>query len=409
MSSAPRAKALSSRAKALGQYFTVSEDLQQFVFDHVQNKPACLLEPSFGAGHLLQKFLALDADYPMVCCELDTTVAPVVRFGAAQTVVWGDFMTAPINDRKFRTIVGNPPYVKGRQRKRNLYLDFIERCYNLLDEDGGELVFVVPADFIKLTRAAALITTMVRNGSFTDFLFPHNERLFDGAAIDVMVFRYARGAPQRTTAIVNGSPRTCCVNRGIITFAEMPTPSLHPQTTPAATPLESAFQVFVGIVSGRDDIYRNATHGNIDVLCDLGRSERFIFHTEFPTGSPATDAHLLAHKDELAGRRIRKFTEANWFEWGAPRNIGHIRRLWGSSCIYVRTVTRQPVVAFVGTVQYFGGTLLCLVPRAVMTDTELVRICDYLNSDEFKKDYMYSGRFKIGHKQVSSALIPGLV
>jgi len=42
--------------KELGQFFTVSEPLQQFVFDHVQHKSSRLLEPSFGAGHLLRKF-----------------------------------------------------------------------------------------------------------------------------------------------------------------------------------------------------------------------------------------------------------------------------------------------------------------------------------------------------------------
>ena len=35
----------------------------------------------------------------------------------------------------------------------------------------------------------------------------------------------------------------------------------------------------------------------------------------------------------------------------------------------------------------------------------LERVCDYLNSEEFKKNYKYSGRFKIGHRQLSNHLI----
>ena len=49
-------KLLSSQIKSLGQYFTISNTLQQFVFDKVNHKDHLLLEPSFGAGHLLKKF-----------------------------------------------------------------------------------------------------------------------------------------------------------------------------------------------------------------------------------------------------------------------------------------------------------------------------------------------------------------
>jgi adenine-specific DNA-methyltransferase len=71
-------------------------------------------------------------------------------------------------------------------------------------------------------------------------------------------------------------------------------------------------------------------------------------------------------------------------------------------CIYIRNMTRQKEVAFAGKVQYFGGGLLCLVPKEGI---ELKPILDYLNSDVFKKDYMYAGRFKIGHKQISTAIL----
>ena len=47
--------------KDLGQYFTISDDLQKFVFENTKHKSSCLLEPSFGAGHLLKKFKEYDA------------------------------------------------------------------------------------------------------------------------------------------------------------------------------------------------------------------------------------------------------------------------------------------------------------------------------------------------------------
>ena len=69
-------------------------------------------------------------------------------------------------------------------------------------------------------------------------------------------------------------------------------------------------------------------------------------------------------------------------------------------------MTRNKEVAFIGKVQYFGGSLLCLVPKTEMTETEIQKIIQYINSPVFQKDYMYAGRFKIGHKQISTAIIP---
>ena len=39
----------------------------------------------------------------------------------------------------------------------------------------------------------------------------------------------------------------------------------------------------------------------------------------------------------------------------------------------------------------------------------LEKIVDYLNSDTFKSNYMYSGRFKIGHRQLSNSYISNIL
>lgn len=381
-----------SSKKELGQYFTISQMLQSFVFDKVKHKSSCLLEPSFGAGHLLKRFKEYDDDYPMVCCELDESVEPVVSFNAHQTIIYGDFTQEKLG-AKFKTIIGNPPYVK--QKSGNLYIRFIELCYDLLHDDG-EMIFIVPSDFIKLTSAASIIDKMTQNGSFTDFLFPHNEKLFEGASVDVVVFRYEKGCVSSKTS-VNGKEVHCNVNKGIITFSD---------NLILGHPVESAFDVHVGLVSGKDEVYR-VPFGNIDVLTDKGSIAKYVFAETFPTTNTQIDAHLLAHKDVLMSRRIKRFSESNWFEWGAPRNISSIRASWGRPCIYVKNMTRSKEVAFVGTVQYFGGTLICIIPKPD-TNPELHDIVGYLNSGAFQTNYMYSGRFKIGHKQISSAIVPML-
>jgi adenine-specific DNA-methyltransferase len=376
--------------KKMGQYFTISDDLQKFVFDKVKHK-STILEPSFGAGHLLNKFKEADPDYPIVCYELDHTIKPAVTFNTHQTVVYGDF-TKQIITQKFKTIIGNPPYVK--QSTGNLYIKFIEICFGLLEADG-EIIFIVPSDFIKLTSASALIDSMIKEGSFTDFLFPHDEKLFEGASVDVLVFRYEKGLKTKE-CYNNGKKMICNVNSGIITFSE---------TEVNGTPLSDMFNVYVGLVSGRDEIYR-VPFGNIDILNDKDRVQKYIFAETFPTPNPVINAHLQAHKAELIERRIKKFNKNNWFEWGAPRNITTIEANLGKPCIYVRNMTRSQEVAFIGKVQHFGGSLLCLIPKLTMSQEELEKIVSFLNTKDVQKDYLYSGRFKIGHKQVCNIIVP---
>lgn len=377
--------------KKMGQYFTISDALQKFVFDKVNHKGSLILEPSFGAGHLLKKFKDTNSDYPIVCYELDHTIKPAISFNTNQRVVYGDF-TKQMITQKFKTIVGNPPYVK--QSTGNLYIKFIEICFGLLDDDG-EIVFIVPSDFIKLTSASSLIDSMIKVGSFTDFLFPHDEKLFEGASIDVVVFRYEKGLKTKECS-VNGKKMLCNVNSGIITFSE---------TEVNGIPLLDMFNVYVGLVSGRDEIYR-VPFGNMDILNDKDRVQKYIFAETFPTSNPAINLHLEAHKAELLERRIKKFNENNWYEWGAPRNITSIQENLGKPCIYVRNMTRSQEVAFIDKVQHFGGSLLCLIPKETMTHLEMEKIISFLNSKDLQKDYIYSGRFKIGHKQVCNIIVP---
>ena len=371
--------------KTLGQYFTTSEELQTFIFEKVQNKGECLMEPSFGAGHLLKKFIEYDKNYPMVCYEIDETIGKAVTTNRQQLLLYCDFMIQPI--QKYKTIIGNPPFIK--QKTGNLYLKFIEKCFQSLEE-GGELLFIVPSDFIKLTSASSIITTMTSLGSFTDFYFPHNEKLFQGASIDVMVFRYQLGLMTNKT-MVNDNEMFCNVNKGIITFSEVEVTGVS---------IETLFHVYVGIVSGKDKVYQSSI-GNINVLTDKDKSERFIFPETFPTNNVEIDAHLLKHKEELLTRRIKSFNEKNWYEWGAPRNLTSIREFWGKPCIYLRNITRHKEVAFRGTVQYFGGTLLCLVPKSSI---DIDNVVEFLNSEKFQRDYVYAERFKIGHKQVCNVI-----
>ena len=79
---------------------------------------------------------------------------------------------------------------------------------------------------------------------------------------------------------------------------------------------------------------------------------------EFPCEDKKINEYLLSHKEDLIKRRIKKYTEKNWFEWGAPRNIKKMKKYKGEECIYVSPLTRDKKVAFIGKVDYFGGLIM---------------------------------------------------
>lgn len=74
----------------------------------------------------------------------------------------------------------------------------------------------------------------------------------------------------------------------------------------------------------------------------------------------------------------------------------------GKECVYMCNLTRKNKVAFVGSVQYFGGSLIMLIPKV---KCDLQKIVDYLNNETFKSNFMFSGRFKIGHRQLANSVV----
>jgi adenine-specific DNA-methyltransferase len=156
------------------------------------------------------------------------------------------------------------------------------------------------------------------------------------------------------------------------------------------------------MVSGKEDVFKNSTHGTIDVLNGKDKIDRYILIENFPTGNEILDEYMLSHKQVLMDRKIKKITENNWYSWGALRNVETIKKRKGEKCIYIKNVTRSDEVCFEGAVQYFGGGLLIMIPKKKM---DIKKVIDYINSNTFKSNYMYAGRFKIGHRQLENAFL----
>ena len=374
----------------LGQYFTTNNELQNKVFDFIMNKPNNILEPSIGQGDLVKFILDKTSNVIFDMYEIDTDIKLLDKI-QKDKVIYGDFMKQKIT-KLYKTIIGNPPYVK--TQKGNMYIDFTEKCYKLLDENG-ELIFIVPSDFLKLTCASKLLKEMMNNGTFTHIFHPHNEKMFENACIDIIIFRYCKNKTIEKKVLYNDKLLYITNSDGLITF--------DVEKNDNVIMFKDYFDVYVGIVSGKEEVYKNEEFGNIEVLNGEDRIEKYIYVDNYPCDNEEINKHLLKHKKILLERGIRKFNDKNWFEWGAPRNISSINKNLGKDCIYIYNLTRKSNVSFVDKVKYFGGGLIMLIPKK---ECNLHLIVSYLNSDGFKENFMFSGRFKIGHRQICNSYIP---
>jgi len=372
----------------LGQYFTESILLKNKVKDFILNNPKTILEPSVGQGDLVSYIKNTNINFDMF--EIDKTIKPLDGIDKNK-IIYKDFIKENI-EKSYTTIIGNPPFI--RTKKGNLYIDFIHKCFNLLKENG-ELIFIIPSDFFKLTSSSKLLISMLKSGTFTHIFHPNDEKLFKDASIDVIVFRYCKNQSLPKKVLYNDNELHIINSNGLITF--------NTQNTDNFVLFKDYFQIYVGLVSGKEGVYKNNELGNFQVLNGKEKIDNYIFIKEFPSGINEIDNYLKEHKEKLINRKIKKFNEKNWFEWGAPRNIKNIENNINKKCIYISNLTRKTNVSFIDKVQYFGGGLICLIPKY---ELNLEKICKYINSIKFRQNFIFSGRFKIGHRQISNSFLP---
>ena len=374
----------------LGQYFTTNNELKEIVYKFILNNPQNILEPSIGQGDLVSYVINKLPKITFDMYEIDNKIKLLDKI-EKKHVIYADFIKHDIT-KKYKTIIGNPPYVK--TNKRNLYIDFIEKCYNLL-ENNGELIFIIPSDFFKLTSASKLLNTMMTNGTFTHIYHPHNEKLFENANIDIIIFRYNKNNSIDKKVLYNNKLHNIINSNGLITFSN--------KENTNNIMFKDYFDIYVGLVNGKEEVYKNSELGNIKVLNGENKIDKYIYIEKYPCDDEKINKYLLDNKKKLLERKIKKFNENNWFEWGAPRNITTINKNMGKDCIYIYNLTRKKNISFIGNVEYFGGSLIMLLPKK---ECNLNNIITYLNSDIFKENFIFSGRFKIGHRQISNFFIP---
>ena len=370
----------------LGQVFTPPK-VVAFMLDLCQNKGRAL-EPSAGDGAFFELLKARHAD--CVGIEIDPQVAP-----AGSEV--RDFFDYPLSEQ-FDTIIGNPPYVRFQDvavdtRKRlksdlfdgrsNLFLFFIEKCVRHL-KPGGELVFIVPRELIKLTAAKKLNAWLYEQGSITHFYETGDTRVFDEHTPNCAIFRFEKGRSDHQMA----DGRRFVEVDGQLMFLR----------DDYSVRFADVFAVKVGAVSGADQIFTHPK-GNMEFVCsktvETGETRRMLYGIKHP--------HLDKHKDELLARRVKTFDESNWWQWGRafPINL-HPR-------IYVNGRTRKPEPFFLHDCNSFDGAVLALFTKNQrMSRRDLIECTMLLNKevDWQQLGFVCDGRFLFTQRSLQTSLLP---
>ncbi len=391
------------RQKQLGQYFTENECLLTKIHEFIKNDTGNILEPSIGKGHIIRHIRNHGENRDVIGIEIDASLELLDGAQNNTKVIYQDFLQYDTDDL-FSTIIGNPPYHKlttnpndkSILKSTNIYVAFIEKCHQLLDKNG-ELIFIIPSDFFKLTSAKGLKEMMIKTGSFTDIYHPHSENLFSNATQDVLVFRYQKDVFQEFINY-NTEKMKLLINDGNIFFKAFNDKDIY-------ICLKDIFDVKVGMVSGAERIFNHTEFGNECVLTSNGIKKEILYE-DLSKASNEIIIYLQNHKKELLDRKIRAFNDKNWFQWGCLRNITFMKSMKDIPCIYAKVLTRKPNVFFIGKVQMYDGSLLCMLPKIHLSTQHLENIKSFLNSEVFLKNFLYSGRYKIGQKTLSDCIIP---
>lgn len=363
----------------LGQVFT-PDSVVDMMLSLCQNHGRTL-EPSAGNGAFSSKLPGC------VAIEIDERVAPP---GALVM----DFFDYPVTER-FSSVIGNPPYVafkdirestRGKltsplfDSRSNLFLHFVEKAVRHL-LPGGEAILIVPRELAKLTAARKLNEFLAAEGSITHYIETGDARIFRGAMPNCVIFRFEKGRNDRRMA---DGRIFQCIN-GQLMFLRRD----------YGGSLADLFEVRVGAVSGADPIFSHP-EGNMDFVCsktiDTGETRRMIYGVKHP--------HLLQHKAKLLSRRIRDFTEENWWHWGRDHHINDSPR------IYVNGKTRRKSPFFLHECKNYDGSIMALFPRDPAINVE--EAVELLNSvvDWEELGFVCDGRFLFTQRSLQTCPIP---
>lgn len=119
----------------------IARDLVAELDSMAGDLPRRMLEPSAGAGALIDAVRERWPDIEVVAVEADPLNAAMLR-AKGYTVIEGDFLRSEVVG-PFDIVAMNPPFAVDRDR--NAWVTHLRRAWDLLDPERGRLVCIAPA------------------------------------------------------------------------------------------------------------------------------------------------------------------------------------------------------------------------------------------------------------------------
>lgn len=377
------------KIKNLGQVYT-PENIVKLMLE-LSDKNEDILEPSAGDG-AFTKFIKNNSNRNITSIEIDPDNKQL------------DFIIMDFFDYdeeiKYKTIIGNPPYVSFKNiskdtlskiqsksylnsydNRTNLYIHFIRKCIEHLDKNG-EMILITPREFIKATSSIKLNNFLYENGTITDWYEYGDSIVFKGYSPTVVIWRFEKDNFSRKTK-TNDGVKDFRINDGQISF----------YNTENLIKFSDLFFVKVGAVSGMDEIF-TSDNGNQSFVCSFtnktGKLKKMFYNINHKD--------LLIFKDKLINRRIKSFNENNWWQWGRGLYESNSER------IYVNCKTRDKTPFFINDCKYYDGSVLAIFPKF---DMDIKKATEYLNNIDWNEiGFKVGGRLCFTQKSLENIYLP---
>jgi adenine-specific DNA-methyltransferase len=396
------------KKKQRGQFFTTNEKVLKVLVSLIRND-GDIFEPSAGSGHIIDAVEKV-SNQNIFACELDSQ--KVNEKICKTEIEVKNFFDYIKNNRKYSTVIGNPPFVKLKnvedstinslpekiKANGNLYYFFIKYSLEVLIENG-ELIFIVPKEWLYNTSSQFLRDYLAICGNFTHFIDCGEEKLFEDADVPALcIFRFQKNYD----GVTNYYNSIEDYNNNILSLRNVIYDKTISFSTkkPVGRKISDLFDVKVGLVTGLESVFKLNDEIDIEDDCVINmmtttkQHHRYLYVEEYNNIEnipPLAREYLLKNKDELMNRKIKTFNENNWWKYGAIRNIDMMKS--NLPRIYGLMKTRDTNPFWVGEPNsYFSGGVFALFPK-VGNNLEISLVVDYLNSENFKKLLSESNMF----------------
>lgn len=393
----------------LGQFFTTQSRVQEALSSLIENTDtnSIVLEPSAGAGHLVQ-VLKNKGFNSIEAVEFDKTIKNITDI----PFIYEDFFTH--KGEGYKTILGNPPYVAWKSvanstrtasantksrygDKVNLYMLFIDRLIDKLAQ-GGELILITPKEWLYSTSASPLRHKMEQTGALTHIIDCGEAPLFDDAAVPaLLIFRFLKGKKQGPVTYSEFFTHTQTQKKHLIKSGDrwlILSEKLKKLTTQEGWgTLGDLFSIKVGIVSGADSVFRTTLNQGTPYLTTKGVELFLDYHDTSDWEEIPEEARqaLIPHKEALLGRKIAQFDETNWWKWGAVRNKEIMMSERARFYTHNRTRAEEPFFTHKPTKLYSGGVLGLFLKENLPFTPKIEDCIKLLNSSLYGEFFIAMG------------------